>query len=262
MAICKTPEKFAAGSVKNPVYHVSQLQNRRFCNWPGAAVRWSFAIISPVRRYNDFGGYCPLLLGVYVESWFASLSGTDRFFLVCALVGSFGVLLRLVTQVLGFAGGSLDGDIDIDHGGGADAHHDGDGFKIISIHGLAAFFMMFGWVGFAAQRESQTSVFVSIILGVIAGALAVWLMAKLFGMANRLQSVGNLDVNKAVGCPGTVYMTIPKGGTGRVVINIAGRQREMDAVHLNGEELATGAPIVVARIEENVAVVDSAAKNS
>jgi uncharacterized membrane protein YeaQ/YmgE (transglycosylase-associated protein family) len=193
--------------------------------------------------------------------WFESLSGTDRFFLICAVIGSLGVLLRLVTQVLGFAGGSLDGDIDMDHGG-ADAHHDGDGFKIISIHGLAAFFMMFGWVGFAAHRESQTSVFVSIILGVIAGALAVWLIAKLFGMANKLQSVGNLDVNKAVGCPGTVYMKVPKGGTDRVVINIAGRQREMDAVHVNGEELATGVPVVVARVEENIAVVDSAAKNS
>jgi hypothetical protein len=36
----------------------------------------------------------------------------------------------------------------------------------------------------------------------------------------------------------------------------------MDAVHVNGEELATGAPVVVAKVEENIAVVDSLAKNS
>jgi membrane protein implicated in regulation of membrane protease activity len=201
-------------------------------------------------------------MGVAMGSWIESLSGTDRFFLICALVGSVGVLLRLATQVLGFAGGSLDGDIDID-GGGSDAHHhDGDGFKIISIHGLAAFFMMFGLVGFAAHRESQTPIFVSIILGIIAGSIAVWLIAKLFGMANKLQSVGNLDINKATGCTGTVYMKIPQGATGRVVINIGGRQREMDATHVSGGELVTGAPIVVVRVEENIAVVDSAAKNS
>ena len=192
-------------------------------------------------------------------SWFGTLSGTDHFFLVCAVIGSLGVLLRLVSQILGFAGGDMDGGVDVDISDGvshADAHHAGDGFKIISVHGLAAFFMMFGLVGFALNRENQAPVIVSLVFGVIAGAVSVWVIARLFKMANKLQSVGNLDVSKAVGCLGTVYMQIPEGASGRVVVNIGGRQREMDAVHVSGEAIATGTPIVVVKIEETIAVVD------
>jgi len=192
-----------------------------------------------------------------MQSWLETLSGTDHFFLICAIVGSLGVLLRLISQIFGFASGDMDGDIDIsDSASHTDAHNAGDGFKIISVHGLAAFFMMFGLVGFAMNRENQAHIIVSLVCGVIAGAIAVWVIAKFFNMASKLQSVGNLDVNKAVGCHGTVYLQIPKGATGRVVVNISGRQREMDAVHVNGDAIATGTPIVVVKIEETIAVVD------
>jgi membrane protein implicated in regulation of membrane protease activity len=194
-----------------------------------------------------------------METWFASLSAIDRFFAICAGVGSLGVLLRLLAQMLGFAGDGFDGgDIaggDADLGDGA-AHQESDGFKIISVHGLAAFFMMFGLAGFAMHRESNAPTFISIIVGAIAGAAAVWIITKLFQMANKLQSVGNLDISRAVGCSGTVYLKIPKGGSGRVVVNIRGRQREMDAVHVHGEEIDSGQPIVVVGMNENIAEVD------
>jgi len=198
-----------------------------------------------------------------MEIWFASLSGTDRFFLICAAVGALGVLLRLMTQVLGFAGGDI-GDGDIGDGGGdigsdpggADSHHF-DGFKIISVHGLAAFFLMFGLVGFAMSRESRAPIVIAILAGVVAGAVSVWIITKLFTMAGKLQSVGNLDVKKATGCRGVVYMQIPSGASGRVTLNIDGRQREMDAMSVNGEAMPTGVPVVVVRMEENIAIVDT-----
>jgi len=201
-----------------------------------------------------------------MEIWFASLSGTDRFFLICAAVGALGVLLRLMTQVLGFAGGEIGdgghgdigdggGDIGSDPGG-ADSHHF-DGFKIISVHGLAAFFLMFGLVGFAVRRESRAPIVIAILAGVVAGAASVWIITKLFMMAGKLQSVGNLDVKMAAGCRGVVYMQIPSGASGRVTLNIAGRQREMDAMNVNGEAMPTGAPVVVVRLEESMAIVDA-----
>jgi len=199
------------------------------------------------------------MLGVAMESWFISLSGTDRFFIICAFTGILGVLLRLLSQVLGFAGEAFHDDVGVDFGDGAasaDAHHLSDAFKIISLHGLAAFFMMFGLVGFAMNRENHVPVIVSIISGVIAGVFSVWIITKLFQMANKLQSIGNLDIKKAVGCRGVVYLQIPKGASGRVMLNIGGRQREMDAVHVGGEEILTGTPIGVVRIDENLAIVD------
>jgi len=190
-----------------------------------------------------------------MENWFASISAIDRFFAACAIVGSLGVLLRLFTQILGFAGGELDGG---DADAGDVSHHTGDGFKIISIHGLAAFFLMFGLVGFAAHRESNAPIPVALIVGAAAGMVSVWIISKLFMMARKLQSVGNLDISKAVGCMGTVYLKIPKGGSGRVVVNVRGRQREMDAVQLNGDEIDSDTSIVVVKIEGANAVVDLA----
>ena len=189
-----------------------------------------------------------------MESWFALLSATERFFLICAVIGSLGVLLRLITQVFGFAGGDLDGDV-----GDVESHHtSADGFKIISIHGLSAFLMMFGLVGFALRRENHASVFVSILMGTIAGLFSVWIIARLFKLAIKLQSVGNLDINKAIGCTGVVYLQIPKNGEGRVILNIGGRQREIDAVAMDGEEIPTGAQIIVVKINESIAVVEPA----
>jgi membrane protein implicated in regulation of membrane protease activity len=192
-----------------------------------------------------------------MENWFALTNSTDRFFLICAFVGFLGVLLRLVSQFFGFAHGGLDGDVDFGDGSAhGDTHHDGDGFKVISFHGLAAFFMMFGLVGFAVNSGHDIAIPIPIALGVVAGAISVWLIAKLFKAAGKLQSVGNLDINKAVGCRGLVYMQIPKGASGRVVVNIDGRQREMDAIHAGGEAIETGTSVVVVKIDNSMAIVE------
>ena len=190
-------------------------------------------------------------------NWFDLLLPLDRFFLLAALAGTMGVGLRLLTQFLGLGGEAQDGGGELGDG----EHHVGDGFKIISFHGLSAFLMMFGLVGFAVNRGlSPAASAVSVLSGLAAGVFSVWLITKLFNLAYRLQSVGNLDINKAAGCGGTVYLQIPKGGTGRVVINVCGRQREMDAVHADGEAVATGTKIVVLRMDGAVAVVASGFK--
>jgi len=61
----------------------------------------------------------------------------------------------------------------------------------------------------------------------------------------------------AAGCSGTVYLTIPAGGTGRVNVRIGQRLREMDAVHATGGELPTGTPIRVLRVDRSLAIVQS-----
>jgi hypothetical protein len=78
----------------------------------------------------------------------------------------------------------------------------------------------------------------------------------------KLQSVGNLDIHDAAGCAGVVYMQIPKDSSGRVAVNIGGRQRELDAVHVNGGAIPTGTKIVVIRIDGSIAIVDTVTDRS
>jgi membrane protein implicated in regulation of membrane protease activity len=184
---------------------------------------------------------------------FSNLNGFEIFFLICAIVGGFFVLAKLIMQFIG-----ADADIDTDLDTGIDTQHvDSDiGFKALSMHGLTSFLMMFGLVGFALYRQSHAGMFLSILGASIAGFASVWVIGRIFASVSRLQSSGTLATASAVGSTGTVYLSIPRGGTGRVSINFRGRLREFDASAADGEAIATGTPIRVVRVEASVLVVE------
>jgi len=184
---------------------------------------------------------------------FSNLNGFEIFFLICAVVGGFFVLARLVMQFIG-AGADIDTDIDT----GIDAQHvDSDiGFKVLSMHSLTSFFMMFGLVGLALYRQNRAGMFLSTLGASIAGLVSVWVIGRIFASVGRLQSSGNLATASAIGSTGTVYLSIPEGGTGRVSINFRGRLREFDASAVDAEAIATGTPIRVVRVDASVLVVE------
>jgi len=184
---------------------------------------------------------------------FSNLNGFEIFFLICAVVGGFFVLARLVMQFIG-AGADIDTDIDT----GIDAQHvDSDiGFKVLSMHSLTSFFMMFGLVGLALYRQNRAGMFLSTLGASIAGLVSVWVIGRIFASVVRLQSSGNLATASAIGSTGTVYLSIPEGGTGRVSINFRGRLREFDASAVDAEAIATGTPIRVVRVDASVLVVE------
>lgn len=184
---------------------------------------------------------------------FSNLNGFEIFFLLCAIVGGFFVLVKLVMQFIG-----ADAEIETDLDTGIDAEHvDSDiGFKLLSMHGLTSFLMMFGLVGLALYRQSQAGMVLSILGASAAGLASVWVIGRIFASVGRLQSSGTLATAGAVGSTGTVYLGIPPGGTGRVSINFRGRLREFDACAADGEAIATGTPIRVVRVDASVLVVE------
>ena len=184
---------------------------------------------------------------------FADFNGLEIFFLICAVIGGFFVLLKLITQ---FTGGDSDSAIGVESD--IDTHHaDSDiGFRLLSMHGLSAFFMMFGLVGLALYRQSQAGIIIWMVGAVAAGLASVWVIGKIFQGAARLQSSGTLRTADAVNSTGTVYLTIPAGGTGRVSINFRNHLREFDAVEKNGAEITSGTPIRVVQVNANVLVVE------
>ncbi|MBU0485520.1 MAG: hypothetical protein KKB30_13525 [Proteobacteria bacterium] len=186
---------------------------------------------------------------------FSDFNGLEVFFLACAIIGGFFVILKLIMQ---FVGGDTDTDFGVDGEISIDPHHvDSDlGFRFLSMHGLSAFFMMFGLVGLAFYRQSQAGVIISMIGAVVAGMASVWVIGKLFQGAVNLQSSGTLKTADAVGSTGTVYLSIPEGGTGRVSLNFQNRLREFDATEKNGKELSTGTPVRVVKVNANILEVE------
>jgi membrane-bound ClpP family serine protease len=183
----------------------------------------------------------------------SSLNGLEMFFLICALIGGGLFVVRFLIQL--FGGDSSDADIDVGH---ADVNHiDADvSFKLLTIQGLTAFFMMFGLVGFALLRENRVGNGTALVGALIAGFGTVWIIGKIFSSVKKLQSSGTIENAAAVGEQGNVYLTIRPHGTGKVQIAIKGRLREFDAVAKSGDEIRTGEPVKVAGINGNILVVE------
>lgn len=176
-------------------------------------------------------------------SWLAELSTLDRGFALSTAVGAALLVLRLVLMMLG-AGDA--GDVDVPEDADFDVADASDAsFRVMSVQGLMAFFLMFGLVGLALSREAQLGGAVAFVGALTAGIAAMVVIGLIYLFFQRMQSSGNIVMRNAVGMEGTVYLTIPADGTGQIQVSIQGRLRVEDALTESGRPLSTGTPVRV-----------------
>jgi membrane protein implicated in regulation of membrane protease activity len=136
-----------------------------------------------------------------------------------------------------------------------ETHPDSDfSFRLLSMQGLTAFFMMFGLVGLALVKANLATP-LTILGGGAAGLFAVWLISLLFAQMKRLQSSGTIDIHNAVGQSGSVYLPIPAKGTGQVQVTVQGALKIMDAVSQNGQTIKTGEAIQVTGVLDSKTLI-------
>ncbi|MHC4517817.1 MAG: hypothetical protein ACYTAS_04450 [Planctomycetota bacterium] len=199
--------------------------------------------------------------------FFGQLSGIEKLYLVCAVIGGILFVVRLVLQFIGGgSGGDSDvgaadvGDVDVD-GGFEDAGADVDdaylSFKILSFQGLTAFFMMFGLVGLAMMRQTDQDPAMSLLAATLAGLGTVWVIGQIFRKAGSLQASGNIDLRNAVGQEAEVYLTIPGEGTGKARVTVQERLRIYEAISKDKIEIPTGQRVRVVEVTpQDVLVVE------
>lgn len=184
------------------------------------------------------------------------LSILETIYWFFAIVG--GTLFILRTLMM-FVGGDLSDDaLDsaLESADNSSHSHDGDaGFKLLSLQGLTAFFMMFGLVGLALINTPLPS-FLSVVGGTIAGLVTFWVLSLIFSQMKRLQSEGTIDLKNSIGTEGNVYLKIPKNSTGQVQIVIQGALKIFDASSKSKQDLATGDKIRVVGVNGNTLVVE------
>ena len=144
-------------------------------------------------------------------------TGPAPWFTVPALVGTGGYLLRLL-----FGGGDDDGGAEIVEGGAV-----GDvTATALSVQGLLAFLMGFGWGGLACLRALEWSGPASVGGGVGTGFVFIGLTVLVFRAARRLQSSGNISLARLVGSEAEVYTAIPAAGNGLGRVRTVDDERE------------------------------------
>ena len=179
--------------------------------------------------------------------WWALLNEHEKFFYIIAYLSTAILLLQLLLNLIGFAGH----DIAVDgHDVGGVDHSSGLG--LISARTIVAFFVGFGWAGIALLKQHyspSTSVISATFIGIGFMLIVFWLMRMLYSLSES----GNIDLSKAVGQTGTVYIPIAKNGTGtgQIQVTVQGRLREIPAVTDEKEDLPTGTPIVVVKAIAN-----------
>lgn len=170
-----------------------------------------------------------------------SIPSLDTIFLVSAILGGGLFLIQLFFQ---FFGADLDGASDAFSG---DASAD-VAFKVLSFQGLSAFFMMFGLTGLMFLREFALSAFVSLVGASAAGVGTAFIIQAIFRFFLGLQSSGTIDIHRAVGATGTVYLSIDKHKPGKVTVVVDNRQLIRNAIVEGREFLETGTPIRVVQV--------------
>lgn len=191
----------------------------------------------------------------------ALFAGGAAWFSVPALIGTIIFIVKLIGMLMG-------GSDDLDVGGSSSATgaadpsgHPGEGgvlLAIVSVQGVSAFMMGFGWAGLGGLQGLHWGLIASMALGLGGGLAMCALFLALLSSTRSLASSGNIDYRRAVGSEGDVYSTIPADGRGQVKLVIGGRQRIVNAT-AQGAELKTGARIRVVEVKSDNSVVVSAA---
>ncbi len=216
-----------------------------------------------------------------MQAWWESLTALERVFAAAAIPATLLLIIQLVTTLIGLGGqdGDADGpdldgdgvpdgiDLDLDGDGVPDGidldgdgvpdefyespeetevQHEGFNLRLFSFRGIVAFFAVYGWGALAISRSGKPWL-VALIVGLILGIAAMFLVAVTMQLFVRLQSDGTVDPGNAVGLAGEVYLSIPplRQGEGKVNVVIQEKMTECAAVTDEERPISTGEQITV-----------------
>lgn len=193
-----------------------------------------------------------------MKEWFMS-DPLRAVLLIVAVPSTLIMILQTVLIFIGMAGGDADVDMPDDNGidgvfgeNSPDAHDvniSDSGLRIFTVRGMVAFFAVGGWAGLSAYSLTYNGA-AAIITAIIFGSLALLLVAWFFKWAASLHYDGTLNMDRAVGKTGEVYMTIPANmsGTGKINVIIQQRLTEADAMTRANRPLKYGEMVTITEI--------------
>ncbi len=189
-------------------------------------------IIAGINEFVNGGG----IMSVY---WGFAIGGSV-IFAITAVAALFGM------------GGAESADVDVDMDGEIDIVHPDSGifdFKLISFRSILAFIAMFGWGGVVFGDRGWVGLAVAVGCGLVTMAITAYLIMSIL----KLQQNGTRANASLVGKKGTVYLAIPAGGRGKVVLDLGDSTREITA--RSDVALAKGDPVVTTGLEAEIFTV-------
>ncbi len=220
----------------------------------------------------------------WLSTWWNELSGFAQVLYCVSIPSTLILIIQAVLIIMGFGNGGPDMNLsdtsgfevpdcdcgmcdptdlsDMTHADSGEFINPADtgALHLFTFQGIITFLCVFSWVSIAAYALT-TNIPISIIVGFICGAAAMFGVAKIVQVSAKLVQNGNIDPKNFLGETGTVYFTIPADskGQGKVNISLGERYAEFSAVTEEKEDIPSGSPVRVVDIRaENVLVVEKA----
>ena len=189
-------------------------------------------VLGTISEFMNGGG----MMSVY---WGFAIGGS-AIFAITAIAALFGM------------GGAESSDVDVDMDGEIDIIHPDSGifdFKLISFRSILAFIAMFGWGGVVFGEYGWKGFGIAIGCGLVTMVIVAYLIMSIL----KLQQSGTRANASLVGQKGTVYLAIPAGGRGKVVLDLGDSTREITAC--SDVALDKGTPVVATALNAEVFTV-------
>ncbi len=187
--------------------------------------------------------------------WFNSLT---PFVQIISVFATIATIIMVVQIIMILIGAGLDNDIDADipDDVGDFDFFDVFGLKLLTVRNIIAFFAIGGWSCVALFSVTESYVW-SVIVGVLAGLVTMFLFSLGMRAMMRLQNDGTMNLNNAIGKDGTVYLIVPanKQGSGKVNFVLQESLVECEAITDEDTDILTGEQIVICDVVNNCVVV-------
>lgn len=189
--------------------------------------------------------------------WFKSLTILEHIYFWLGIVSTLFLIIQILMMCFSSFGG--DADMDVDGDGVIDGDLDADsGISIFTVKSLTAFFAVGSWSGLlTCSLVADNLHWLSIIIAIIAGGIALTGVAFALHALKKLQCNGAVQYDKLVGQHATVYVSVPpsRSGRGKITLNAQGKFMEIDAVTDSEERLAVDEVVEIISTENECAVV-------
>lgn len=185
--------------------------------------------------------------------WFKNLTVLEHIYFWLGIVAT----LFLIVQIVLMCFSSFGGDVDLDGDGDIDIDLD-SGVSIFTVKSLTAFFAVGSWSGLlTCSLASENLQWLSIIVAVVAGGIAMAVVIVALNALKKLQCNGAVQYEKLIGQRATVYVSVPpsRSGRGKITLNAQGRYMEIDAVTDSADRILVDEAVEIISTENECTVV-------
>lgn len=124
-------------------------------------------------------------------------------------------------------------------------------FNFFSIQSILAFFMGFGWMGYAGIKQFGMNLTQHLTVSILVGLAFMFMTAGLFFWVKKLEKTVKKDKATAIDRIGKAYTHFDPKGNGQIEIEINGQLDVSEATNESDEEIKAFENIKVVKVEDD-----------